>query len=126
MCRRLMFGLAAGCGGGVATSTSSEVVTDNAIPDPSGGGFRVLLGPDGLDGSTYYSGCKDYCDQVLMGGTVSCAGPAPVGPNGVTFADGTTFPTASISGTGDQAIRCDYQDVGNNGCGGSVGHLPGS
>jgi hypothetical protein len=48
---------------------------------------------------------------------VSCTGPAVIGPNGVTFADGTKFPTASIEGIGDEAIRCDYQSEEFVGCG---------
>jgi hypothetical protein len=101
-----MFLLAVGCDD-TKTITSNDVLSENVVPDPSGGGFHVLLGPDGLDGSTYYSSCLEYCDQVVQSGTVSCTGPAVIGPNGVTFADGTKFPTASIEGIGDEAIRCD-------------------
>jgi hypothetical protein len=59
MCHRLMFLLAVGCDD-TKTITSNDVLSENVVPDPSGGGFHVPLGPDGLDGSTYYSSCLEY------------------------------------------------------------------
>jgi hypothetical protein len=97
-----------------------DVAARTAVPDAPVVGFTVLIGPYGNDdGPTYYSSCLDYCDQVVGSGSVSCAGPAVIGPNGVTFANGDTFSTDRIIGTGHEAIRCDYQDQetpGNGGC----------
>jgi hypothetical protein len=88
-----------------------EVFARNAVKDASGSGFTVLIGPYGNDdGPTHYSNCLEFCNQVLGSGSVSCAGPAVIGPNGVKFANGATFSTDRIVGTGDEAIRCDYQD----------------